>query len=214
MNIWCCEAGSLMTNSYLLAWGSEAIVVDVPELPEMLIELIDAKKLHLKAILLTHGHFDHMLGVGQLQETYPNTPCFVDPKDTFLLEGAISSARHFMDYEPVTLPIKSLYDIHEWESTLSHVDRLPLPGHTPGSIGYYFPEEKVLFSGDLFGKGFIGTYSHTYSSKTDMARSLRRVLTLPGDCLVYPGHGSSTTIDDERDFIIERIAFLESSGRL
>jgi hydroxyacylglutathione hydrolase len=203
-----------MTNSYLLAWGNEAIVIDVPELPDVLIELVDKEKLHITAILLTHGHFDHVLGVGQLQQTYPGTPCFINTKDIFLLEQAISTARHFLEYEPVALPIEALYSVAEWRTSLAEVEIRELPGHTPGSVGYYFPKEESLFVGDLMGRSSIGTYSHTYSSKQDMAASLNEVLNLPHQVTVYPGHGEATTIEDESTFLKERIAYLEFSGAL
>ncbi|KXK08033.1 MAG: putative metallo-hydrolase [Microgenomates bacterium OLB22] len=212
MKIWCREVGSLLTNSYLLAYGKEAIIIDAPELPEEVIELIDVEKLRLTAILLTHGHFDHVLGVGHLQHVYPTVPSFIDPKDSFLIERAVSSARHFLGHMPVSLPITAVYDIHSWKYGRGFVELISLPGHTPGSVGYYFPRENIVFSGDLFGRRTIGTYTHSYSSKKDMATSLRRILTLPGDCIVYPGHGTSTTIEDERIFLTERMHYLESSA--
>ena len=75
------------------------------------------------------------------------------------------------------------------------------PGHTPSSICFYFKQEKIIFTGDTLFKRGIGRYDFSYSSKKDLKKSLKKLLKLPEDTVVYPGHGENTTIKDEKDIL-------------
>lgn len=147
----------------------------------------------IKAILLTHGHFDHMLAAEELQKR-TGVPVYVHPLDAPMLSDASLSA---YNPEVSSLPQPGHIACTAYPESLFGFRVLHTPGHTPGSVCLYHEEEKVLFSGDtLFQAGF-GRTDLAGGSMHQLLSSLRTLLALPRDVRVYPGHGESTTIDEE-----------------
>ena len=147
----------------------------------------------IKAILLTHGHFDHMLAAEELQKR-TGVPVYVHPLDAPMLSDASLSA---YNPEVSSLPQPGHIACTAYPESLFGFRVLHTPGHTPGSVCLYREEEKVLFSGDtLFQAGF-GRTDLAGGSMHQLLSSLRTLLALPQDVRVYPGHGESTTIDEE-----------------
>ena len=147
----------------------------------------------IKAILLTHGHFDHMLAAEELQKR-TGVPVYVHPLDAPMLSDASLSA---YNPEVSSLPQPGHIAYTAYPESLFGFRVLHTPGHTPGSVCLYREEEKVLFSGDtLFQAGF-GRTDLAGGSMHQLLSSLRTLLALPRDVRVYPGHGESTTIDEE-----------------
>ena len=147
----------------------------------------------IKAILLTHGHFDHMLAAEELQKR-TGVPVYVHPLDAPMLSDASLSA---YNPEVSSLPHPGHIACTAYPESLFGFRVLHTPGHTPGSVCLYREEEKVLFSGDtLFQAGF-GRTDLAGGSMHQLLSSLRTLLALPRDVRVYPGHGESTTIDEE-----------------
>ena len=147
----------------------------------------------IKAILLTHGHFDHMLAAEELQKR-TGVPVYVHPLDVPMLSDASLSA---YNPEVSSLPQPGHIACTAYPESLFGFRVLHTPGHTPGSVCLYREEEKVLFSGDtLFQAGF-GRTDLAGGSMHQLLSSLRTLLALPRDVRVYPGHGESTTIDEE-----------------
>ena len=147
----------------------------------------------IKAILLTHGHFDHMLAAEELQKR-TGVPVYVHPLDAPMLSDASLSA---YNPEVSSLPQPGHIACTAYPESLFGFRVLHTPGHTPGSVCLYREVEKVLFSGDtLFQAGF-GRTDLAGGSMHQLLPSLRTLLALPRDVRVYPGHGESTTIDEE-----------------
>lgn len=147
----------------------------------------------IKAILLTHGHFDHMLAAEELQKR-TGVPVYVHPLDAPMLSDASLSA---YNPEVSSLPQPGHIACTAYPESLFGFRVLHTPGHTPGSVCLYREEEKVLFSGDtLFQAGF-GRTDLAGGSMHQLLSSLQTLLALPRDVRVYPGHGESTTIDEE-----------------
>ncbi len=147
----------------------------------------------IKAILLTHGHFDHMLAAEELQKR-TGVPVYVHPLDAPMLSDASLSA---YNPEVSSLPQPGHIACTAYPESLFGFRVLHTPGHTPGSVCLYHEGEKVLFSGDtLFQAGF-GRTDLAGGSMHQLLSSLRTLLALPRDVRVYPGHGESTTIDEE-----------------
>ena len=147
----------------------------------------------IKAILLTHGHFDHMLAAEELQKR-TGVPVYVHPLDAPMLSDASLSA---YNPEVSSLPQPGHIAYTAYPESLFGFRVLHTPGHTPGSVCLYREEEKVLFSGDtLFQAGF-GRTDLAGGSMHQLLSSLLTLLALPRDVRVYPGHGESTTIDEE-----------------
>lgn len=147
----------------------------------------------IKAILLTHGHFDHMLAAEELQKR-TGVPVYVHPLDAPMLSDASLSA---YNPEVSSLPQPGHIAYTAYPESLFGFRVLHTPGHTPGSVCLYREEEKVLFSGDTLFRAGFGRTDLAGGSMHQLLSSLRTLLALPRDVRVYPGHGESTTIDEE-----------------
>ena len=188
MNITTIPLGLYQTNCYILAEGDRCLVIDPGEEAEKVLSFLTQQGLTLEAILLTHGHFDH---VGAVKTLAAETDCRV-----FLCEEDLALPR--------TMTAGSLYytDHYRDGSSLSlagmSFEVLHTPGHTPGSVCLRFG--KHLFSGDTLFAGSCGRTDFPGSSPADMVRSLKRLAALEDDLRVYPGHGESTTMGEEKRY--------------
>ena len=147
----------------------------------------------IKAILLTHGHFDHMLAAEELQKR-TGVPVYVHPLDAPMLSDASLSA---YNPEVSSLPQPGHIACTAYPESLFGFRVLHTPGHTPGSVCLYHEGEKVLFSGDTLFRAGFGRTDLAGGSMHQLLSSLRTLLALPRDVRVYPGHGESTIIDEE-----------------
>ena len=147
----------------------------------------------IKAILLTHGHFDHMLAAEELQKR-TGVPVYVHPLDAPMLSDASLSA---YNPEVSSLPQPGHIACTAYPESLFGFRVLHTPGHTPGSVCLHHEGEKVLFSGDTLFRAGFGRTDLAGGSMHQLLSSLRTLLALPRDVRVYPGHGESTTIDEE-----------------
>ena len=147
----------------------------------------------INAILLTHGHFDHMLAAEELQKR-TGVPVYVHPLDAPMLSDASLSA---YNPEVSSLPQPGHIACTAYPESLFGFRVLHTPGHTPGSVCLYHEGEKVLFSGDTLFRAGFGRTDLAGGSMHQLLSSLRTLLALPRDVRVYPGHGESTTIDEE-----------------
>ena len=133
-----------------------------------------------------------------------STILYIHKNDLFLIKRLEETAKYFLGYNPHTIQPK---DIKFLNQNLFQVSRftfqvLHTPGHTPGSCCFYFKDEKVIFTGDTLFKHGIGRYDFSYSRKEDLKKSLEKILKLPDDTIVYPGHGEKTIIGNEKEFAL------------
>lgn len=194
------SVGQLKTNCYLVfdPETREALLIDPGEAPEFLAQRITEEKLKLKYLVATHGHFDHVLAVGVLKAIF-KTPFLMNKKDQKLLNRMNDSASYW-------LGVKSRYLVAEVNRDLKEGQILKLgkkdlkvietPGHTPGGICLL--GRKILFSGDTLFLSGIGRTDYSYSDKDQMKKSLQKLARLPVVTVVYPGHGSITSIKNEK----------------
>lgn len=191
--------GVLQTNCYLAVQDTDAVLIDPGDSAEFLLEELQRKHLTLKGIIATHGHFDHVMAVGEIQLSYP-VPLFMFTEDSFLLDRLASTAKHFLEYDPHVISPKNIKKLHRGLLTIGELsfEVIHTPGHTPGSCALYVKEDGVVFTGDTLFEDGIGDHSHTYSSFPQLKRSLSHLFMLPEETLVYPGHGNETTIGAEK----------------
>ena len=188
MTITTLPLGMLQTNCYLLAEGDRCLVIDPGDEPEKVLACLNRQALTLEAILLTHGHFDH---VGAVKTLAAETDCrvFLCQED-LALPGAMTSGPLFYT------------DFYKEGDRLTLAgmtfDVLHTPGHTPGSVCLRFGEH--LFSGDTLFAGSCGRTDFPGSSPATMVRSLQRLAQLDESLKVFPGHGESTTIGEEKRY--------------
>lgn len=148
-------------------------------------------------ILATHGHLDHLWGAAWATKQW-NTPVYMHADDIPYAQAMQRQYDLFgIPATPQPFPIEDLNSICH-QPCMADLEIIHTPGHTKGSVCFYFPEEKVLFSGDtLFCRGY-GRTDLPGGDTRQMIDSLRRLNQLPNDVLVYPGHGETTTIGDEK----------------
>lgn len=189
--------GPLSTNSYIINKGDKAIAIDVGGDPSPILDYLEKEKLHLDAICITHRHFDHLYGVADLASA-TNAPVFAPEKDNALASqeaatGGIWGMPPVKPFDAKILPLgkTSLADMS--------CDVLDTPGHTPGGISLYFPDQKCVFTGDALFYRSLGRTDFPLGDHVQLLASIRNVLfKLPDETIVYPGHGPSTTIGEEK----------------
>lgn len=190
--------GPLATNSYVFNVNNQAIAIDVGGEPAEMLAYIADNGLELKAICLTHMHFDHLYGVAALSGA-SGAPVYAPAGDAPIADT--ESARGGIWGMPPVPPFKSLA-LPAGELALGPGLRcqvLDTPGHTPGGVSFYFEKEKVVFTGDALFYRSMGRTDFPGGSQEQLLESIRNVLfRLPDDVTVYPGHGPSTTIGAER----------------
>jgi hydroxyacylglutathione hydrolase len=178
----------------------EAMVIDPGDDIDDIVAIIDEHKLQVKQIVITHAHIDHVGGAMKLRAK-TGAPILLNQNDYALLK--------MLDVQAGWLGMKPPGEV-EIEAGLAHDETLRAgslsasvlhtPGHTEGSVCLYFPEEKMLIAGDTLFARSIGRTDLPGGSFEKIMRSLHdRVLTLPDETAVIPGHGPVTTIGEERE---------------
>ncbi len=192
--------GELQANCYLLIHDKECLLIDPADDASFLLEEISRKNLKLMVMLATHGHFDHVMAAGEIQLTYPKIPLYINSNDRFLLDRLHETAEYFLEHKRTIInPVKiSSFSEKELKIMNFKLEIIFSPGHTPGSVCFYLPKDKVLFSGDLIFKDGIGRYDFSYSNKVDLFQSIESVMKLPEEATIYPGHGEKTSIKLEK----------------
>jgi len=198
----------LEANCYL-AWDKktrEGVIIDPGDEPEVIMERVAKLELKPGMIMATHGHFDHVMGVNELKLAY-NTPFLIAEDEKKLLSWARRSAIYFtkVDPGPAPKPDKYVRGGDEIEVGSTSIKVLATPGHSPGGLCLYCEKENILFSGDtIFAEGAVGRTDFPYCDKAKLKKSVERLLELPPETKVYPGHGKPTTIRRERAFHTQR----------
>lgn len=198
MNFYSTPLGELGANCYLLDCGNGiGAAIDIGSRPDRLRRLLNEHHLTLKAILLTHGHYDHIGGVEEMRAETGATVYIHEEEEAMLYDGKKNLAYQIAmdDFTPV----KSCVVLHD-EQVLTIGDAaiqvLHTPGHTPGGVCYL--TENLIFTGDTLFSGGIGRIDLGGNAQ-DMKASLRRLLHLKGEYEVCPGHGESSTLAWERE---------------
>ena len=197
-----CILGPVYTNCYLLKnkETGELIIVDpadCPEKIEMKISLMNGKPV---AILLTHGHFDHILAAQAVKEKY-NIPIYAcRQEEEMLREPSINMTVHYGQGCSI-VPDVFLEDLDVIRLAGFSVQMIHTPGHTKGSCCYYLKDEGVLFSGDTVFYGSVGRTDFPGGSDSQIINSIKtKLLVLPDETVVLPGHMDSTKIEFEKGF--------------
>ena len=193
------------TNTYVVApeSGGPAVIIDAPPDPEAVIALLAKYELIPVALLLTHGHIDHMGGAGGVV-TATGVDAYMHPDDDFLVRdpaailrsmfGIVVDAEAFAAPEYRLLDDKTVLSLAGLDFQVVHT-----PGHTPGHCCFVLEDEAIMFSGDQLFAGSIGRTDLPGGSYPQLMESMRnRVLAYPDDTEVLPGHGPRTTLGRER----------------
>ena len=193
------QLGMVCTNCYIFwADGSDqCAVVDPGDDGQQVASLIQGLKLTPVAILLTHSHFDHVLGIPGLRETWPGLPVYCHPAD---IPEEVSETMFGMTV-PTVAAFGNVTPYSEGDTVAVGpltVKVIHTPGHTPGSVTLMVEGEGVLFTGDTLFRGSMGRTDLPGGSYADLTASLKKLAALPGDYKVYPGHEGFSSLDTER----------------
>lgn len=194
-------------NTYIL-WddeSKEAIIVDPGCFNQIekdtLVNFISSEDLTVTYLINTHCHIDHIFGCKFVKQKY--NPTFLIPEgDLPLLQNAVKQAEMFM-VEIDIPPTPDNYLTEDLELTLnqSEIKFIFTPGHSPGEFCIYLNKENILISGDVLFKDSIGRTDLWGGDYDTLINSINtKLLVLPSDVVVYPGHGEETTIGHEKMF--------------
>ena len=188
------QVGGFEVNCSILSENGKAWIVDPGQEPDRIIDLLAKKGLEPAAILLTHGHFDHIGGIPGLLEKFPDLPVYVHEKDAVMFGHPLNQLPP--EYASFAKP-KELRGLESLEG-LKGLEVIETPGHTPGGVCYYFPKDKLLLSGDTLFAGSVGRTDLQGGDMATLMDSLQKLTALPDDTLVIPGHGMHTRIALEK----------------
>ena len=194
------SVGVVGTNCYfaLNKETMEVIIVDPGDEAINIIHLCDERGYHPVAILLTHGHFDHVMAVQEVSSHY-GLDAYIYKDEIDVLHDPSMNASWMIGREETYDANCPVWDDEELFLAGFRIRVLFTPGHTPGGCCYYFPDEDALFSGDTLFQRSVGRTDFPKGSLADLVRSIKeKLLVLPDRTVVYPGHMEPTTIGDER----------------
>lgn len=197
----------IQENTYLLYDDTKnCLIIDAgcfsPQEEEMLVVFIEQNKLTLKRVLNTHSHFDHVFGNAFLAKKYGILP-EGHKADELFISNMVEYAKLFGFYTGVVPQAIGSYleegDVIKFGTTELQV--LHVPGHSPGSLCFYCRADNILFSGDVLFHESIGRSDLTGGDFGTLIDGItKKIITLPDQTLVYPGHGESTTIGHENQY--------------
>ncbi|MBQ7583849.1 MAG: MBL fold metallo-hydrolase [Lachnospiraceae bacterium] len=193
--------GPVQTNVFFIIndAAKQCLIADPADSPDRIISFIQKEGLKPEAVLLTHGHYDHIAGVEGVVNEW-KLPVYASENEERLLTDA--ELNHSLMSYGRGITVKAdhfLKDGEEFDAAGLHIKCIHTPGHTEGSCCYLIDSMKALIAGDTLFEGSIGRTDLPTGSVPQMKKTLSEIIkSLPDDLTVYPGHGGITTIGDEK----------------
>lgn len=192
-------------NTFVLHDDSKtAIIIDpgcyFDEEKDDLLKYINSNNLSVKYVVFTHCHLDHAFGAAFIHQKFPQIDFIGHKDESFFIDDAINQSLRFgikMDQPPKLS--KKLVDGDTLTFGNTNLKVIHVPGHSPGSLCYYDENQKILIAGDVLFAGSVGRSDLPGGNHDTLISEIKKkLLTLPEDVVVYPGHGPSTTIKTEK----------------
>jgi hydroxyacylglutathione hydrolase len=199
MIVYTFQLGPMQANCYILECEKtrSAIVIDPGDEADVILDIISDRKLKLEFIINTHGHIDHISANNELKKKTSAKLC-IHRLDADLIVDPQKNLSSFIGKPISSLPPdRILEDGDIIESGTIKLKVIHTPGHSPGGICLL--ADDAIFTGDLLFAGGIGRYDFPGSSYDQIMESLKKVIELGDDLIVYPGHGFNTTIGEEKE---------------
>lgn len=198
------QLGDFMTNCYTVynAVTRDAVLIDPASNARFLNNILVNEQLNCIAILLTHGHYDHIGALPELMELVGHkVPIYASAEEEDVLNDPRKNLSTMLSGQMVTVkPDILLQDDQEIELLDTKLRCFLVPGHTKGGMCYYFAENGILFSGDTLFARSIGRSDFPTGDGIKLVKSIKeKLMTLPDETIVYPGHNERTTIGKERN---------------
>ena len=193
------EDDGLFSNTYLLYdQENNCVVIDPSKEYPGIVNYIKKNNLNLKAVLLTHGHIDHMRGADLLVDTF-NAPLYIGFDDEDKLTDTYANCGDFLGENGIVKSKANTLADNEVLHLLSEdIKVIAVPYHTSGSVCFYLKESEVLFAGDFIIMHGIGRSDLPSAMPREFNRSMAKILALPDETKIYGGHGPSSTLSIER----------------
>ncbi len=193
------EDDGLFANTFLLCdQENNCVVIDPSKEYPGIVNYIKKNKLNLKAILLTHGHIDHMRGVDLLVKTF-NAPLYIGFDDEDKLTDTYANCADFLvENGIVKSKAITLADNEVLHFLSEDIKVIAVPYHTSGSVCFYLKESEVLFAGDFIIMHGIGRSDLPSAMPKEFNNSMAKILALPDETKIYGGHGPSSNLSIER----------------
>lgn len=204
MNVKIFMGGDDSATSYIIYNEQrEAVLIDPSFKATKIVKWLKEESINLLAILLTHGHFDHIEGIEEVKKSF-SCPIYIEKSDEVLLDNPYKNGSVlFGKYVQVLEKTENLWDEETLHFSDIEVQVIHTPFHTPGSVCFYFPKIQSLFTGDTLFYRSIGRTDLPLGNAKDVTSSLLKVKKFyknNGDMKVYPGHGNSTSLEKEIEF--------------
>jgi len=195
--------GDFETNCYVVRADELAVdclIIDIGFNPDELVASLVEKKQNPAAMVLTHGHADHIVGLDHVRRRFPQIKVYIHELDAPMLGDANANLSAFVEGAYTAEPADVLLrDGDIVEEAGIRLEVLHTPGHTPGGICLYARQEGLVFVGDTLFADSVGRTDFPGGDMGQLIRSIRnKLLSLPDSTVAYPGHGSRTTIGRER----------------
>lgn len=204
MIIECVTGGPFLTNGYLLADEEQNIccLIDCPHgTTSKIADFLTKWQFKLDAVYLTHSHFDHIGDLASVKKQFA-------PK-IYIHECDINNVIHpGSDGIPLFMPTEGVHPDHllkggqELKVGQIKIQVIETPGHSPGSVSFFLPHERILFGGDVIFKCGRGRTDLPGCNEEDLQKTLHNLMELGDDVVVYPGHGETTTLGKERSLYL------------
>ena len=203
MKLDCLVLGDFQTNCYVLTSSQlpgECLVIDPGFDAEVLIDFLQRQSLKPQKILLTHGHCDHIAGVGLIREKFGPVPIAISDKDASMLTSGQGN---------LSMMMGTVIRFEEPDEKFTAGDTIqfgdinleirPTPGHTPGGVSLYCRDQGLIICGDALFAGSIGRVDFPGGNLDVLLQAIKQqIFTLPDDTKVYSGHGPATTVATEK----------------
>lgn len=193
--------GICSTNCYFIyeEGSNQVIVVDPADKGEAIYNDLEKAGFEVAGIILTHAHFDHIMGLKRLQQL-TGAKCYACAEEQFVCETPSANlSESFLRREYTIQPDVYVKDYEKITIGSMTCQLIHTPGHTCGSCCYYFEDAKLLISGDTLFQGSVGRTDFETGSMSQIVRSIKeKLFVLPDDVVVFPGHGERTSIGEEK----------------
>ncbi len=196
----CLEVGPLAVNCYLLGRNGEGVIIDPGDEAERILAAVAGYGLEIKAIVLTHGHSDHIGAVADIKDKLKAPVCIHREDARMLIDPMANLSAVFGEPIVAREADRLLNDGESISAGGLTLEIIHTPGHTRGGISLWENNLKIVFTGDALFADSIGRTDFPHSNHQQLINGIKKnLLTLPRETIVYPGHGPSTTIGQEKD---------------